>query len=624
MTNDKELIDKLKLNLFELIHILDDYRRREIMEMLSARIHKVLYTTHIEFIMYNRWQLQEKIIFYSHEPFKSLNEIELHEYMPYFNSRTNVSLVEKDDMLVNHFPDKLSFLLRLHGEEKYYGLLYISFDAERSPSKYGLEKVRMEIENFLKILYKNRHDRYIHRRDNILFQLSTKLHSIHRTTDILSRVVTVLRILFSGFNITLLMSKEYEDSNLPIKLIEYTSDTPLSAGTAAFINNTIQVEYDDDKRSTTFYTPLSGAQGVYGVLQVEAPLILVLEQEEFKFVEKFSNMVGRAIERTTLYQSSTQQVADLQTINYTTHQLNLNLDQEEIISIVKKQIFNSCYAEYFAAVLCYEEKEELEILQGSSDYFDTLTGQVFIEYIHNEVMKTGKAVFLGDFQGNSLDVPFKSIMAIPLQSSDTILGVIIVVHSKPYFFSFDAFKLIQSIVQHASLALSNTILKEQLKKTVITDYLTQLYSRNYLDSIIKSHMNEGQLGSFILFDIDNFKQVNDTYGHYIGDQILITVAKLIRGVIHKEDIAARWGGEEFAIYLPNIDVEGAVEIANGIREKVSEHTEPKVSVSCGVSMWEVGTEDTIENLFIRTDEALYKAKGSGKNKVVMKMIKETK
>jgi len=623
MTNDRELIDQLKLNLFELIHILDDYRRREIMEMLSARIHNVLHATHIEFVMYNRWQLQEKIIYYSHQPFECLKEIELRDYMPYFNSKTNVSVVEKNDDLVNFFDDKLSILLKLHGEEKYYGLVCISFEAESSPSKYGLEKIRMEIENFLKILYKNRHDRYIHRRDNILFQLSTRLQSIHRTTDVLQRVVTVLRILFTGFNISLLMSKEYEDSNLPIKLIEYSSDTPLSAGTSAFINNTIQVEYDDENQTTTFYSPLSGAQGVYGVLQVEAPLILVLEQEEFKFIERFSNMVGRAIERTTLYQSSTQQVADLQTINYTTHKLNLNLDQKEIISIVKKEIFNSCYAEHFAAVLRIDEKEELEILQGSSKYFNTLTGQVFIEYIHNEVMKMEKALFLGDFKGSSLDVPFKSIMAIPLQSSDTILGIIIVVHSQPYFFSFDAFKLIQSIVQHASLALSNTILKEQLKKTVITDYLTQLYSRNYLDSVIKSHMSDGHLGSFILFDIDNFKQVNDTYGHYIGDQILITVAKLIKEVIHKEDIAARWGGEEFAIYLPNIDLEGAVEIANNIRKKVNEHTDPKVSVSCGVSMWENGTDDTIENLFIRTDEALYKAKESGKNKVITKTINGT-
>src|SRR5690625_8005233 len=123
--------------------------------------------------------------------------------------------------------------------------------------------------------------------------------------------------------------------------------------------------------------------------------------------------------------------------------------------------------------------------------------------------------------------------------------MIIIVHSQQYFFSLDAFKLIQSIEQHDSLALSNTILKEQLKKTVITDYLTQLYSRNYLDSVIKSHMSDGHLGSFILFDIDNFKHVNDTYGHYIGDQILITVSKLIKEVIHNDDIVDRLGGEEF-------------------------------------------------------------------------------
>src|SRR5690625_4285508 len=120
MTNDRDLMDQLKLNLFELIHILDDYRRREIMEMLSARIQDVLQTTHIEFVMYNRWQLQEKVIYYSHLPFIGLKEIGLHDYMPYFNRKSNVSIIKQDDMLVNHFEDRLSFLLRLHGEEKYY------------------------------------------------------------------------------------------------------------------------------------------------------------------------------------------------------------------------------------------------------------------------------------------------------------------------------------------------------------------------------------------------------------------------------------------------------------------------------------------------------------------------
>ena len=123
---------------------------------------------------------------------------------------------------------------------------------------------------------------------------------------------------------------------------------------------------------------------------------------------------------------------------------------------------------------------------------------------------------------------------------------------EPYYFSFDNFKLLQSLIHHSSLAMANSILREELEKMVITDHLTQLRSRNYLDKQMGESMQEDEEGTFILIDIDNFKKVNDTYGHQIGDDILVQVANLIQSNIRESDIGARWGGEELAIYLPKV------------------------------------------------------------------------
>ena len=129
-------------------------------------------------------------------------------------------------------------------------------------------------------------------------------------------------------------------------------------------------------------------------------------------------------------------------------------------------------------------------------------------------------------------------------------------------------------------------------------------------------MQQNGQGAFILFDVDDFKKINDTFGHYVGDRVLIQVANAIKSEMDDHQIAARWGGEEFAVYLPGADIVESTEKAEQIRKKVNEQTNPKVTLSCGVSIWTKYEEDSIEQLFIRADKALYEAKTTGKNKVV--------
>jgi diguanylate cyclase (GGDEF)-like protein len=120
----------------------------------------------------------------------------------------------------------------------------------------------------------------------------------------------------------------------------------------------------------------------------------------------------------------------------------------------------------------------------------------------------------------------------------------------------------------------------------------------------------------ILFDIDNFKSVNDTYGHQVGDNILVEMAQRIKNSMRKSDTFARWGGEEFAIILPQSRVKTAVKIANNLRLKIANNAfEDGLSITCSFGVCEYKKSYELEDLIECVDKKLYFAKSEGKNQV---------
>jgi len=171
-----------------------------------------------------------------------------------------------------------------------------------------------------------------------------------------------------------------------------------------------------------------------------------------------------------------------------------------------------------------------------------------------------------------------------------------------------------------SFALASRIrlLQDQTER----DDLTGVYNRNamqkYLNKMIlekKERQLQNNL-SMIVIDIDDFKLINDTFGHLTGDRILKEVVKTIAGSIRSDDLLARWGGEEFVAVLPDADIVNTARISESIRKKVSETRfilEHQVTISIGIASLQPG--ETTRDLFHRADLALYQAKKTGKNKV---------
>lgn len=174
----------------------------------------------------------------------------------------------------------------------------------------------------------------------------------------------------------------------------------------------------------------------------------------------------------------------------------------------------------------------------------------------------------------------------------------------------------------ASNITSRHHLEEQLRSLSETDSLTGLWNRRHFGKIVEGEKERahryGHPISLLIFDIDHFKVINDTYGHSAGDAVLTELALVVCGCTRESDIVTRWGGEEFTILMPFASLDAANRVAEKIRRKVEGHRFPhgyKVTVSLGVAEWSLAAE-SFDTLLSRADEALYQAKHAGRNRAV--------
>jgi len=209
----------------------------------------------------------------------------------------------------------------------------------------------------------------------------------------------------------------------------------------------------------------------------------------------------------------------------------------------------------------------------------------------------------------------------PLKSHGKLVGILGLSgkHSNQIFNQEDI-ELIMSVANQAGVIVENAQLYSQAMTWAITDGLTRLFNHRYmhecLDKEIARDTRFGTTFALIMVDIDFFKTYNDTYGHLAGDEVLASVARCIQASIRNIDTPFRYGGEEFAVILPETDTEGAFVVAERIREKIQEKGFKgwsSVTASLGVASWPTDGV-TKEQLLESADKALYTAKETGRNR----------
>ena len=229
----------------------------------------------------------------------------------------------------------------------------------------------------------------------------------------------------------------------------------------------------------------------------------------------------------------------------------------------------------------------------------------------------------------------RSILVIPIIFHEKVIGTLFLRTSRTSR-AFDAaeIQLLDTIAKTSANALYNAFLFEQiedektrLEKLAITDYLTGLYNVRYLYQRIIEEFNRSERYimplSCLMLDIDHFKNINDLYGHKIGDTVLQEFTRLLKRFSRKSDVLARYGGEEFIILLPQTSVKGAFAEAERMRISIRNHrfksleNKKGITVSIGISCTPHPKIKTHDELISLADDALFEAKKSGRDKVIM-------
>lgn len=165
--------------------------------------------------------------------------------------------------------------------------------------------------------------------------------------------------------------------------------------------------------------------------------------------------------------------------------------------------------------------------------------------------------------------------------------------------------------------------KELLEKLATTDMLTNAFNRRHFTDLLEQEILRfkrfSMPFSLIMFDIDHFKNINDSYGHQVGDQVLIQLSVLVHDTIRHSDIFGRWGGEEFMLLLIGSECEPSTAVAENLRVLIENSVFDGVNtLSCSFGVTQMSANDTIDTLTKRVDDALYEAKNSGRNCVIKK------
>lgn len=336
-----------------------------------------------------------------------------------------------------------------------------------------------------------------------------------------------------------------------------------------------------------------------------------------------------------------RKIRELAVLNDISSLLYTDLDERSVIETIVDKAKELIRSEFSAILLINgspESKRLSEFSVGKVSVFYTSIGDsttckpevkgILMKALREGVtIRTNNIRSLSEFKGLPSDHPvnIQNILIIPLLLRHKIIGEIILANR----IGTDGFSeadedVLLTFGFHAAFALEKARLHQEVRQLATIDGLTGLYNHRAFQERIETEIERarrfGSKVSLLMMDIDNFKRLNDTYGHSMGDEVLRRIGCKIVENIRNIDFAARYGGEEFTVVLPETNLEGAKITAERIREAIKDyritHGENLISVtvSIGVSTYPDNASSRVD-LIEKADAALYEAKRSGRDRV---------
>ena len=252
--------------------------------------------------------------------------------------------------------------------------------------------------------------------------------------------------------------------------------------------------------------------------------------------------------------------------------------------------------------------------------------------VAGRAIRLGEPLVTANLQDHLVSAPPVAAMALPLVARGVVIGAAVGLAeeraAQPPVYGLEARVALGVLIEPAAVALDNARRMAQAEALSVTDDLTRLYNSRYLKQAltreVKRAVRSGQPLTVIFMDLDGFKSVNDQHGHLMGSRTLVEFASILRSCARETDVLARYGGDEFAIVLPDTDATGACSLADRIRTQAAGFTflsgeglAVRLTTSVGIATRDAGCQ-TATDLLRAADAAMYWVKAHGKNAVHVK------
>jgi diguanylate cyclase (GGDEF)-like protein len=479
----------------------------------------------------------------------------------------------------------------------------------------------------------------------ILYDASQMLLSTFDMEEVLERIAETVRDYFNLDNgVLLLLDKKNQE--LYIGTHFGSMDVPLDlrvpmgvglTGTAAKVKRPIyspDVSKDNRYLKGTNSTrselaiPLLVRDEVVGVLDIQKDVTDGFDRETIDLLTLFSTQASIAIQNSQLYTREHRRTRQLEAINAVAKETRSLLRLEELLPTICNLILQY-FAVDHAAVLMLERRRLVQ--QAHKGKLTEITsGGVEMNYhagISGHALAEGKTIVASrvrSFKGYVAGFEETEAEAcIPLIALGQRLGVLVLENAKPDSFPDEEIHALEAVADICADAIHSAQSFKRMEEMADIDGLTGIYNRRHLEKRLLEELDRlaryGHGMGLLMIDIDHFKNLNDEFGHILGDEVLREVSLLFRKHLRKADVLCRYGGEEFAVLLPETTGEKAVRVADKLRRFVENHHFAGLGRPLTVSIGVADFPDhgrSRDDLVKAADMALYAAKDAGRNKVM--------
>lgn len=372
-------------------------------------------------------------------------------------------------------------------------------------------------------------------------------------------------------------------------------------------------------------TPIFKAEKLFGVLYVESEKSDAFDKFDVKTMETLAMQIASSLHRAHLYAETQENLRVLSIIQNISKVITSSLDQTTIsnqVLLALQEAFGYTHMSIYTL-----DNDYLNIVtEIGYENKDMVFNKIHISQgVHGRAIRTKAVQFIEDTRKDDVyltaDTSITSEICIPLLKEENPIGTINVESDETRKLTNSDVNILTTIASSLAIALDNARLHERITEMAITDAVTGLSNRHVFEQSLTAEIERAQrLGmnvSLIVFDIDSFKEFNDKYGHPAGDARLKGMADIIKNNLRKYDIAARYGGDEFAIILSDSNEKNALNFAKRLHHAAQIGAPPNpsgYSLSIGVATFPQDAMSDTE-LLLAADNAAMLAKQLGKNQI---------